>query len=262
MIKGLPKLATLAMVAVLAVFALCATSALARPHGITITCSKKSCMPPKHHHHGCDGKRKHRRCKSRHHSAETGRGHEPKSESSTCKVVTSPDGHVFTEGEDCPPKFVPTEPEPVELCPLSVTHKCGPPCCCVNCVEVMPSEESFEVKGLEVYQLVHKELPAVPSSIWASAEAVYPAGDTVSTVFYAEYGSFSKVYGGYSVKLGALPAYFSEYVPPCPEKMPSDGYDTAWVVVYDHTTEKFVESEHVRFNIIEPENVRVANPAG
>ncbi|HVX48483.1 MAG TPA: hypothetical protein VHA05_03975 [Candidatus Saccharimonadales bacterium] len=219
MIKGLPKLATLAMFAVLAVFALCAASASARPHGITITCGHKKCALPKHHHHGCNGKRKHRSCKHA----------QPRS-----VVAQSPSETAPTESE------VPIPEAPEEK------------------VE----EQPFEVKGLEVYQLVHKELPAVPSSIWASAEVTYPYLDSVETVFYAEYGHFSKVYGGIVKPSILTPGRYSEYTPPCAEEMPSDGYDTAWVVVYDYTTHKFVESEHVRFNIAEPENVHIAHPAG
>lgn len=267
MIKGLPK-ATLTMFVVLAALALCATSASARPHGITITCGKKPCAPKHHHHyHGCqrhssNGSRG--KCKRRHHPIGTNPKREPESESSICKVVTGSDGHVFTEGNGCKPQFVPVLPGPesVELCPLSNTGHCGPPCCCTHCTEMPPTEEQFEVKGLEVYQLVHKELPAVPASIWASVEVTYPYMDSVTTVFYAEYGSFSGVYGGIVKPSILTPGRYSEYVPPCPEKASPDGYDTAWVVVYDHTTEKFVESEHVRFNIAEPENVRIANPAG
>ena len=262
-----------------------ASSASARPYGIT--CGHKQCTMPKHKHHHHRGCRKHghRPCKhSRHPKTKCfDCGHtfhpkpKPEHESRACETLVVRNGTVVTEKGHCE---VETEGTPVcqtnstisGACPPIEKNPCempgsdcnGNPCeyAVIQCKEA--PEEPFEVKGLEVYQLVFKELPAVPSSIWASVEVTYPQADTVSTVFYAEYGSFPKVYIGYGAvaKPGTLtPNRFSEYVP-CPEKVSPDGYDTAWVVVYDHTTGKYVESEHVKFNIAEPEHVRIANPAG
>lgn len=117
----------------------------------------------------------------------------------------------------------------------------------------------FEAKNLEVYEIVGEK---VTPATWASAELFWPLGDEVTIRFLAEYGTFeSRVYG--SGKYGPPARYVSKYIPPAEEwKMPTSGYDTAWVVIIDRTTHTYVESEKVTFNIEEPENVHEVHPAG
>ena len=258
MIKGLPKVVVLAMFVVLAVLALYVASASARPYGITG--GNKECVRLPHHKH-----HNHRKCWKHHkHRHRKGHKHTVVIEKTVTKTVENGGVNTSPKVENIPTseeKCIIEQTNP----PIAVGDNCegfdgGNSCQYLlqGCNEVIP----FEVKNLEVYQNVGEYVPVSPPNIWASAEVTYPYMDSVTTVFYAEYGSFSKVYGGIVKPSILTPGRYSEYVPPCAEKMPSDGYDTAWVVVYDHTTKEFVESEHVKFNITEPENVHEVHPVG
>jgi len=223
------------LVAVLALIAVLAGPSQAakhgRPHGITITCGHHKC----HKKHRCKhGSRHHHKCNRHRHGA----GH--------CRGC-HPGGYPAPK-----PKPIPGEGE-VNLTPPIAeegdTRKCA----------YVEDGCRFEANNLEVYEIVGEK---VTPATWASANLYWPLGDEVTIRFLAEYGTFeSRVYG--SGKYGPPNRYVSKYIPPAEEwKMPASGYDTAWVVIIDRSTETYVESEKVRFNIEEPENVHEVHPVG
>lgn len=142
---------------------------------------------------------------------------------------------------------------------------CEPVCydCGINPCAFTPNgcqgstEEPFEVKDLEVYQI---EGEKVTPAIWGSAEVLVPIGTEMTITFVAKYGTFeSRVFSGSKADPSRV---YDKYEPPCSKDMPADGFDEAWVVVYDRANKISAESEHVKFNIEEPENVHVVHPLG
>jgi hypothetical protein len=108
--------------------------------------------------------------------------------------------------------------------------------------------EPLEAKNMEVYEAVGFK---APPAVYGCAEIYIPAGHTATITFVAKHGSFTPTtYAG--SKYESLYRYCSRYEPPCPENIPSDGYDGAKAVVFDLTERKEVASEEISFNIEEP----------
>lgn len=149
-------------------------------------------------------------------------------------------------------------------CYMAMSTACEKPPVCYACEPIDPcefsegcNEEPFEARNLEVYLI---EGEKVTPAIWGSAEVFVPVGDEVTITFNAKYGSFEpRVFSGSKAEPNKV---YDKYDPPCEEKAPADGFDEAWVVVYDRSTHQYAETEHVKFNIEEPENVHVLHPVG
>lgn len=130
----------------------------------------------------------------------------------------------------------------------------------------LESPEPFAAEGMEVFQVVDtlsKKPPSPTPAIYGLAKAYFPVKDEITIRFLAEYGSFINTTGGFANKFEPSPYYSARYMPPTEGGiMPADGYDEAWMVVMDRSKNPhvYVETEHVRFNIKEPENVR--HPVG
>lgn len=142
---------------------------------------------------------------------------------------------------------------------------CGPigglpindsPCAYEACEE--SKVEPLEAKEVEVFEAVgFKEASRIYGCAGIYGTDFGREGDEYSITFLAKYGSFeSKVTGGFKNKYEPSPTFCDRYVKPCPAKMPADGYDEVWVLVLDRTKHTSAESERVKFNIEEPENIR------
>lgn len=237
------------MFALVMMFIISTGTASARPHGITVghhsKCHKKHSCRKRHHKH-------HPRCKK--FVAENPweritvvkcNGHE--------RIYVEPLPNACTlekagSSSTCPP----VEEGPICIMPApGCPGGCYPAGSGPEC-----KEEPFEAKDLEVYEI---EGEKVTPAVWGSAEVFVPLGHEMSISFVAKYGSFeSRVFSGPKTDPNRV---YDKYEPPCSEDMPADGYDEAWVVVYDLTTQQYTKSEPVRFNIEEPENVHVLHPA-
>jgi hypothetical protein len=232
--KGVTTLGiVLGMCAAVLMFLALTDIASARPHGITggyIKCHGKS------KHHG--------RChhKKRHHKRR------PKPRPAAIPIKTGP---------SCDPRVFATPPNPKE-CEWAVADADD------SGLENLtpPSQQTLEIKNMEVFRAVGFKQPDMTygcADIYGTdfdGIDFGPEGDEYTITFVAEYGSFeSKVTGGGS-KYESSPTFCDRYKKPCPEQMSSDGYDEAWLLVYDKTQNIYAESEHVKFNIEEPENIR------
>lgn len=252
----------------LAAYAIVLTTGTAAFMAISMT--NASAQPRHHKHHGCKHSPKHGRC-HRHKKPKQG----GKEVHLAPQLKTGPfcDPHVFVNPDpaECEVRIEVGITEPAicsqeisansTICPPidDTINDIGPPCGYSLNEDCEEAAVPLEAKNMEIFL---SEGFKAPPATYGCAD-IYGAteygmhSDEFTIEFRARYGSFEPPVSGGKYEAAH---YCGKYVPPCSENMPADGYDMAWVVVYDRTKHTSVESEQVVFSIEEPANVH--HPVG